>query len=96
MPVRIGQTTRPQAIASLGKPTRVSSDGRAIEYVYQPITGHRGYVALGGPCGLCGNYPWEVRTRETLWLAFDRTGILCRCATSRDNKATYFRLFLPL
>jgi len=82
--VQIGVTTRAQAVAVLGKPQRVSSDNRAIEYSYHPITGHRGYVFLGGPCGMCGYYPWDVHTHETLWLAFDTSGIVSRAASTRD------------
>ncbi len=82
--LRLGTATRAQVVAQLGSPKLTGVGGRAVGYEYDPITGHRGYVALGGPCGLCGNYPWDVRTHETLWLAFNSEDVLCRAVSSRD------------
>jgi hypothetical protein len=84
LPIEAGNTSRSQIIGQLGKPERVSPDGRAIGYTYDPISGHRGHVALGGPCGLCGVYPIDLRTHETLWLAFGNDGTLNRYTSSRE------------
>src|SRR5262245_42752985 len=67
-PIRVGVSTRSEVIRSLGEPKDVSSDGRAIAYSYNPIVARSGFVFLGGPCGLCGYYPFEDRTKEDLWL----------------------------
>ena len=87
-PLRAGQTSRPQALNTLGNPSRVSSDGRAVEYDYQPVTTHVGFIFIGGPCGLCGYYPFQVHGSERLWLAFNDDGTLTRYATSRDHTPT--------
>jgi hypothetical protein len=92
-PIRVGVTKRPDVIATLGTPQRVSADGRSIGYAYSPVVGRRGYVGLGGPCGLCGYYPWEVHAHETLWLGFDENGILSRSASSRDHPAVQWETF---
>jgi hypothetical protein len=92
-PVRIGQTTFDETVSTLGKPSRVSSNGRAVEYTYQPISGHGGFVSLGGPCGLCGVYPFTYRGHESLWLGFDGSGVLSRCASTRDGSPTDWEHF---
>jgi len=92
-PVRVGQSTRDQALALLGKPSRTSDDGRAVEYEYRPATTYVGFVAPGGPCGLCGVYPFTVRGHESMYLGFDDAGVLTRLSSSRDPHPTDWRQF---
>ena len=84
-PIRVGVSTRSDVAAALGEPKQVSADGRAIAYSYDPIVSRSGFVFLGGPCGLCGYYPFEERGREDLWLAFDQAGTLKSYASSRKK-----------
>lgn len=70
-PIRVGVSTRPQVIETLGNPQQQSQDGHAIGYEYQPVVSRSGFVFLGGPCGLRGYYPSEKRINEFLYLAFD-------------------------
>src|SRR5690349_4092015 len=58
-PIRVGVSTRSEVVQALGEPKEFSADGRAIAYSYNPIVARSGFVFLGGPCGLCGYYPFE-------------------------------------
>ena len=84
MPIRLGTTTRSQILLLLGEPLRASADGHSVEYVYEPIVEHRGYISFGGPCGFCGEYPWTRKIHEFLWLSFGNNDVLSNFATSRD------------
>lgn len=92
-PIRVGLSTRSEVVRALGEPKEVSSDGRAIAYSYSPIVARSGFVFLGGPCGLCGYYPFEDRIKEDLWLAFDRDDILKLFASSREKGAGDWKVF---
>jgi hypothetical protein len=91
--VRVGQTTRDETLSILGRPSSVSGDGRVVEYTYHPVTLRAGFIAPGGPCGLCGVYPFSFHSRESLYLSFDPAGVLTRYASSRDPDPPGWRKF---
>ena len=85
-PIEVGVAKREDVVARLGPPKQTTDNGRSILYTYAPLLGRRGYVGLGGPCGFCGYYPWEVRGYETLSLTFDESQILTRAVSSRVHE----------
>ena len=92
-PIRVGVSTRSQVVQALGQPKEASADGRAIAYSYNPIVARSGFIFVGGPCGLCGYYPFEYRTKENLWLAFNREDKLKSYTSSREKSDADWQAF---
>lgn len=85
-PIEVGIANRDDVLTKLGPPNQTRAYGQKILYTYTPLLARRGYVGIGGPCGFCGYYPWEVRGRETLWLSFDENRLLTRADSSRQRE----------
>ncbi len=93
-PLRVGQASREMVIAQLGPPTKLSRGRSCIGYEFDAVVGHKGYVTIGGPCGMCGEYPWKMLAKETLWLAFDQAGVLKSYNSSRDKPVVAWDQFV--
>jgi hypothetical protein len=74
--LKVGRADRALVLSVLGTPSLTTVDGRAVGYLFATLEGTQSGLMLG-PCSQLGFGTTEVYGNDDVWLAFDRSGVLC-------------------